>query len=217
MPSRGDFAGYQTVLDLWALEAYVQMLQVELPRLVESERQRIRQGVKPGDEEADYYADLAECELDEGITTRFLTGAALVAIWATYESVVKRNAERIRESRKLRLKVRDIKGANFLDSARKYYEDVLECELHPKGTDWERLSALYALRNALAHANGQLEDVPEADRKQVEKWATLFQGLKISSGLLLVSMDFVARAFTLINALLIDLDKRLDKELTRVM
>jgi hypothetical protein len=105
--SRDDFVRLQTHLGIWALDEYVQMLEKELPRLIEVERERIWRDVKAGDEEATYCAELAEQRLDEGITTRLLTGAAIVAIWATYELVVKRVAERMRASRNLAERIDD--------------------------------------------------------------------------------------------------------------
>ncbi len=209
--SLDDFSSYQVLLDVWALEAYIQILEVELPRVIEEERKRIWQAVKPGDEQQEHYAEIADYQLDEGITTRPLTGTALIAIWATYEAVVRRSAKRIQESRRLRLKIRDIKGS-FPESARMYFEDVLQCDLHPQGTDWDRLNVIYGLRNALAHANGQLEDVPEQKRKKVEEWARAFQGLKIADGYLIVSMEFVRGAFNFINELLCDLGTRIDHQ-----
>lgn len=207
--SLDDFSSYQVCLDVWALEAYIQILEVELPRVREEERKRIWQAVKPGDEQQEHYAEIADYQLDEGITTRLLTGTALIAIWATYEAVVRRNAKRIQESRRLRLK---IGRGPFPESARMYFEDVLQCDLHPQGTDWDRLNVIYGLRNALAHANGQLEDVPEQKRKKVEEWARTFQGLKIADGYLIVSVEFVRGAFNFINELLCDLGTRIDHQ-----
>ncbi len=134
--SLDDFSSYQVFLDVWALEAYIQILEVELPRVIGEERKRIWQDVKPGDEQQEHYAEIAEYQLDEGITIRLLTGTALIATWATYESVVRRSAKRI-QSRRLQLKIR---RGPFPESARTYFEDVLKCDLHPQGTDWDRLN-----------------------------------------------------------------------------
>src|SRR5262245_46083468 len=115
---------YDAFRDLVALEQYIAILEVELPRVVEAERRRIWRDVNSGDEEGEQYGAQAEYELDEGITTRLLTGTAVVATWGTYESLVKRTAEIIRESKKLKLKLSDIKGSTFIDSARKYFQSV---------------------------------------------------------------------------------------------
>ncbi len=205
-----DSSAFQVLLDVWPLDSFIQILEVELPRVIEEERKRIWQDVKAGDEQREHNAEIAEYQLDEGLTTRLLTGTALIATWATYESVVKRSAKQIQQSKKLRLRLRDIKGS-FPESARTYFEDVLQFDLHPPGTDWNRLSVLYGLRNALAHANGQLEDVPEHDRKKVEEWVTSLQGLKIADGYLIISIEFVRSAFNFLNELLSHLGTRMDQ------
>ena len=198
------------LLDVWSLDSYIQILEVELPRVIEQERKRLWKNVEPGDEQQIHYAEIAEYQLDEGITTRLLTGTALIATWATYESVVKRTAKRIQQSKNLRLKLRDIKGS-FPESARIYFEDVLQFNLHPPGTDWNRLSIIYGLRNVLAHANGLLEDVPENDRKKIEEWVAAFDGLKIADGYLIISIEFVRRVFNFTSELLSTLGTRVDR------
>jgi len=84
---------YDAFLDVTALEVYIGILEVDLPGVIENQRKQIWQDVKDGDEEAQYYACLAEHELDSGVSTRLLTGTALIAIWATYESVIKRRSD----------------------------------------------------------------------------------------------------------------------------
>jgi len=203
-------------LDLWSLEAHVEMLKRELPRVIEEERKRIWEGVRSGDEQAEHDAGDAEMYLDEGDTTRILTGTALIAIWATYESVVNRCARRIQRARKLRLRLRDIKGDTFLDQADKYFDGVLGFKLHIDETTPERLEILYGLRNALAHANGQLEDVKDHLRPQVTKWVSTLQGLKEFSGNIIVSIEFVERALDIVKKALEDLSTRTEAEVQRI-
>jgi hypothetical protein len=206
-----DFKAYQTFLDIWALEDYIQVLEAELPRIIENERKKIWEDVSPEDEQQTYYADNAELQLDEGLTTRFISGTALIATWALYESAVKRAATRLQESQKVELGLRDIKGS-FPTAARKYFSDVLNSNLHPEGTDWDKLNVIYGLRNALAHANGQMEDINEKERERVARWASSFEGLKIAADYLIVDIRFVRRAFDFIKGLVEDLDNRLNSK-----
>jgi hypothetical protein len=206
-----DALFYDAFLDVTALEVYIGVLEVELPRVIESQRKRILEDVKEGDDEAQYYASLEEHELDSGVSTRLLTGTALIAIWATYESVILRIADSIQESRQLTSKLRRIKNA------KEYFENDLKFDLYPAGTDHdlidERIQNLYALRNALAHANGRLSDVrPDEAQQRVELLATTSPGLQISgNGDLLVSMEFVRGAFQFIDQLLLDVGQRADR------
>jgi hypothetical protein len=66
----------ETFLDVWPLEEYVQILELELPRVIEEGRKRIWKDIEPGDEQQEHYANIAEYQLEEGTTTRLLTGTA---------------------------------------------------------------------------------------------------------------------------------------------
>jgi hypothetical protein len=206
---------YDAFLDVTCLELYIGVLEVELPRVIESERKRIWQDVKEDDEEAKDAACLADYELSSGVATRILTGTALVALWATYESVITRIAEGIQETEHLSRKLRKIRNA------KEYFENDLHFDLYPAGTDSDlmndHIQNLYDLRNALAHANGRLRDVrPYEAQQRVEQLATTSPGLQISeNGDLIVSMEFVRTAFSFIDQLLRDLGRRADLKLKR--
>ena len=210
-----DIAAWLTILDLWAIQEHITMLQREIPRIVDAERKRIRDEAAAGDEQEKHDAEVAEQMLDEGSTTRFLTGAALIALCATYESVVKRVAERLRQIRGLRLGLRDIRGESFLEQADKYFEDVLECKLHAHKATRERLAILYGLRNALAHANGNLDEMNDNLRGKIQSWAASTKGLSVLAGSLVVSIDFVVRASKLVGDAVTDLSQRTEAEIRR--
>ena len=135
------FRDYEICFNVFALEEYIKILEVELPHIIERERQRIWKGVVRDDKQQCYYAENAELELDQGVAIRHLTDAALVAIWATYEAAVKRTAKRFQRARKLERGLSDRKGS-FPTKARDYFESVLHFELHPPATDWTRLDVL---------------------------------------------------------------------------
>ena len=46
-------------------------------------------------------------------------------------------------------------GGNWIKRAKTYFASVLEFPLHPDLEHWDRLTVLYAVRNAYAHANGR--------------------------------------------------------------
>src|SRR5262249_213967 len=132
----------------------------------------------------------------------------------TFESVVKRCADRIRKARKLRLRLGDIKGS-VLEQADKYFEGVLGFKLWTEEIG-ARLEVLRVVRNALAHSNGQLEDVNERERLKIEKWMREFQGLKESSGSIVVSIEFVEHALDIVKKALEDLTDRTEDEVQRL-
>jgi hypothetical protein len=49
-------------------------------------------------------------QMEDGVTTRFITGALIVALWAGYEAAVTKYANYVREAKSLSLKLRDIRG-----------------------------------------------------------------------------------------------------------
>jgi hypothetical protein len=212
-PSRSEFRippnAFQVFLDVWALEGYVKMLENELPRVIEEERKRVWQSESDDDDADSYEAVLAAYELDKGITTRLLTGSAVVAGWATYESVVQRIAKQ--RSPKKDLKLKEIKGA-FPQAARKYFRDVLNEHLHPDETDYKYLDGIYALRNALAHANGQLDDIPTENRKRLKQLTDKLDGVEIINGQLIISIEFIRPMFKSISGLLYELSGRMHYE-----
>lgn len=189
---------------LEALEEYIGILEAELPSLIENERNRLRQNVKQEDEQGLHYAEIAEIQLDEGITTRLITGNALIATWATFESAVQRSARSL-----------EIRKDKLLDMTKKLFERL--AIPYPSET-----RDFYDLRNALAHSNGRIEDVgvdtsnetpQKRKRLKIEQLAVSSAGLKIShDGYLIVSIEFVRRAFEFIKPLLLDLATRTDRE-----
>jgi hypothetical protein len=202
-----DASFYDILLELWALEEYINILEVELPSLIEKERHRLYQGLKAGDEQELYYTEIAEHQLDDGITTRLITGSAMVATWATFESAVQQTAGSL-EPRRNRNSV--------LDQAEKLFERL--------GIQYSsRIKDLYALRNALVHANGRVEDIgldssahiQLKKRLEIKRLVNSSSGyLRIShDGYLIVSIEFVRGAFEFIEPLLRDLAKQTDREL----
>jgi hypothetical protein len=192
---------YDTLLELWALEEYIRILEVELPSLIEKERHRLRQDFKAGDEQELYYREIADHQLDEGITTRLITGSALVATWATFESAIQRAAGIPEQPR-----------IPILKTAKKLFERL--------GIQYSsQIEDLYAISNALARANGRFDDIGLDNTNdihlskimEIERLASSSSGLKIShDGYLVVSIEFIRGAFEFIQPLLLDLAKRTD-------
>ena len=196
---------YDTLLEIWALEEYLRILEVGLPSLIEKEGRQLSQSVKAEDEQGLHYTEIAKYQLDEGITTRLITGSALIATWATFESAIQRAAKT--------LQLQQPKDG-FLTTAAKFFARLGIREPN-------EIKDLYALRNALAHANGRVDDVgldSTVDvrlkkRQHIERLADSLPGLKIShDGYLVVTLDFVLHAFEFIKPLLLDLASRTDLE-----
>jgi hypothetical protein len=199
-------------LELLILEDYLDILDSQLPGLIQRERDKIWEKV---DLENQYAADGAAFRqhyLDEGISIRFLTAAALIGIWAEYEACVTKLSEYLRSARGLSLELKHLKGG-FLEAAKRYYEGVLRFPLHGPDTDWGRLDAIATVRHALAHANGRMVDVERYKRKKIEALISDGASLIVRDEYLIVTRKYARDAFTFINALLTDLASRVEHEI----
>jgi len=194
--------------ELMIASEYVKLLEANLPRIHEAEKKRVWVDLDPDDEADRSVAHHLQDRLDEGVTTRFLTAAAIVATWAIYESTVQKMADHIRHAKEIGLKMSHLRGS-FLQRARRYFDDVLKFDLHPVTTDWPRLEHVADLRHVLAHANGRLWDVPVDDLRRVELWLKSTAGVSVvDDEYVVVSLGFARETHDFIEALLRDLVDR---------
>ncbi len=194
--------------ELMVLAQYITLLEANLPTVVDAEKRRVWVDLDPDDDADRQIGHHLEDRLDQGVTTRFLAGAAMIATWAIYEATVSQMADYVRDQKEVSLRMSRLKG-DFLERARTYYDDVLKFDLHPLGTDWTRLQRLAELRHLIAHANWRLWDVPGEDRKRLESWIKSTAGLSIvGDEYVVVSLDFVRQSHTFVDGLLKDLVDR---------
>jgi hypothetical protein len=194
--------------ELMMLSEYVALLETNLPTIIEAEKKRIWLDLDREDDADRSSGYHLEQRLEEGVTTRFLTAAAVTGTWAIYEATVAKMASHIQRSKEVSLRMSHLKG-NFLQRARRYFDDVLKLDLHPIDTDWSRLERLGNLRNVLAHANGRLWDVPEDDRRRATSWVASTPGLTIvDEEYLIVSLAFARESLSFVDDLLRELVER---------
>jgi hypothetical protein len=191
--------------ELMVLSEYLKDLAAGLPGIVDTGKARVRDEYDDNPEEGDTTGAHLEYLLDCGVTTRFLTGSAVLATWAAYESGVKEVAEYLQKEAKLSRGLREFRGG-FVKQARHYFDDIVMFPLHPSTTDWDRLNRLAELRNVLAHANGTLRDVSENRREHVKKVVASINGVSIvNDEYIVVSVAGAQDALAFVNELLDDL------------
>jgi hypothetical protein len=200
------FSSFETEVELLVLEEYLDILDSQLPTLLERERELIWKDVDPDTQYAEDAALWRQHYLDDGISIRFLTAAAVVGIWAEYEATITRLAEYLRAARAPA--AAPFRPRHFVVDAEKYFRETLGMYLHPPDADRTRLKALHAVRNALAHANGRLADVPPLKREVVEKIAQKECDLVIRDGYLIASRKYARAALAFVRQLLDDLTAR---------
>jgi hypothetical protein len=201
-------AGYELMM----LRQFEAIVRSHLPALVSAEKARVWEDLDRDDDADRNVGHHLEDRLDEGVTTRFITGAIVVATWAVYESTVKLLADHVRGARDVKLKLSDLNGT-FPEKSRKYFGEVLRTDLHPIGTDWERLERLAQLRHILAHANGRIGDVPISDWNRVKQWVQATRGISVvDDDYIVLSVEFVADARSFVDHLLRELVDRVRRD-----
>lgn len=195
--------------ELGNLFEWLELLENNLPRLIQDGTKRILDDYEsddPADQAVCYYL---EAQLKEGVTTRFLIASPLLAAWAIYETAVSELAGYVRKKKEVVLKINNLQGS-FLEKARLYFDEVLRFDLHPIGTDWDRLKRIAALRHAFAHANGRMAGVKDGKRKRIiEKWVEANEGLKVvDDDYLVINLTLVRQELEFIAPLIRNLAKR---------
>ena len=110
-----------------------------------------------------------ESRVRETLVTRSLRGGFIMSLWASYESGVLEVADFLKDKKGLRLRFSDVRGRDWFDRARKYFDSVLAFPLHPDLDDWNSLRVLYSVRIAYAHANGRLGPLRKSVRRRIER------------------------------------------------
>jgi hypothetical protein len=198
--------------ELMLLKEYIELLENHLPALVQAEKGRIwaeATNSEDPDVPSSYVASHLEALLDDGITTRFLTGSAFIAVWAIYEASVRRFAEHL--AKRQGAKRMPGRNGSFVQRAKRYFGQDLRFPLHDPATDWERLEKLAKIRHALAHANGRLEDVQnQADVKLLRTMVKSGLGLSLVDDYLVLSLPFVRESLDFVDGLITALQERVE-------
>ena len=198
-------------LDMFELAEYVSILEEYIPILLFNERERITAKFKIDTQEDSGIAQYFQQLIDQGITTRFLTGSAIIAIWSAYESMISTIAADIADRMNVPLKLSHIRG-DFLKRASTYFKYALGMDLHREGTDMVRLQSLLKLRNVFAHANGLIPNVAQNQRNKLVSWISETEGINVlHNEFVVVSVAFVRESYEFIRDLINDLVSRASK------
>ncbi len=194
------------------LDQYVDLLETNLPAIVEADKKRIWENAAKEDDSDGVASDVArhlEMLLEDGITTRFLASSAFVAIWASYEAAVRRFAQYLATKKGATDMPR--RNGTFVARARKYFSNVLGVPLHDAAADWDRLEELAKIRHAIAHANGRLEDIENAhDVALLKRLAASGRGIALVDEYLVLTVPFLRDSFTFLEALVVELQRRVE-------
>ena len=144
--------------------------------------------------------------ITEDLVPRFFVGAFVIAVAAAYESAAFRSANYVQRKASARIKISDLREANMRKKLELYMSTVMgESFALPEGLS-ARIDELMAVRNCLAHANGELSLQNEKRREALETLAKTSSGVTIRDGFLLVDESFgrayLRHAANAVNAML---------------
>ena len=204
--------------ELFALEDHLQLIESQMEHIRKTERLRIeaelrKDRLSPEDPEwhqaLDGYTELIECLLP-----RFFRGTFLMTLYAVYESGVKEIAKLMQEKNPEKISINEFiqkTRGNFLQCAKKYYEDILNFDLYTKEDVLENVKMLYELRNAYAHANGRLESIKRGPRKTIYNWIKQNKDVRTYRGYIVCGDRVVSDVFINVRDFLEDLINRYNK------
>lgn len=197
-----DFRFVELYHELYALEEYMESVKSQLPDLIQKEEKKAYDSLR----EKGYENDPIErqqiqqqlYELIEGVLPRYFLGPILVTLWAIFESAIFEIAKEAKDQQKQMIGLGDING-DFLERTNKYFNHILKIDIKTRDRSWQHLRMFYVLRNALAHANGRLDNIKsEKDKNKIKKWAKKDIGINNINGSLLFTQEFVRETYSIV-------------------
>jgi len=210
-----DFRLLEIESELFALDDHLNLIEEHIRNKEAFEKLKLQQKLKklnltPSDPEwheeqqnLDYIVDF--------LLPRLFRGPFLISLYAVYESAVIEIAKHIQKQKEIAFSFNDQKGENFLNKAKKYYNEIIEFQLYPSEVVWERIEMLSVLRNSIAHANGRLEMVKKKIQEKITNWEKKKIGIFSMYGFIIFEEGFLRDTLSLVSASLNDLVERYRK------
>ncbi len=95
---------------------------------------------------------------------KIFRGGYVISLWSVFESSVKNIAEYTRKEKSLPFGLHELRAGDFLEQADVFFDRVLSLKAFPDKPVRTRLAELKGLRNALAHHDGSVSELPKSLR-----------------------------------------------------
>lgn len=204
-----DFRFVELFCELYALEQYMDSVESQLPDILKREEKKTYKTLRQKGYDKDeferhqMYEQIAEFE---EVLPRHFRSSILVTLWSIFESAIYEIAEEVRGRQNQEIRLRDIRGDDFLDCAQKYFNHIIKIPLNTEGTPWQHLKMFYKLRNAIVHANGRLENLRnDKTLKNIKKLVKTDIGIQEINGIIQFSVDLIKETFLIVLHMLQDL------------
>lgn len=199
--------------ELWALGRMLHEIEPTIKRLASQDKRKTLKELEEGgwshDEAETSLAFQDIHEMQTYVLPRFLRAPFVVSLWSTYESGVQSIATELRtylHSPNLRLS--QLRG-DFFERGRRYFDAVLGLPLEDASDLLTRLRDLYQVRNAIVHANGLKEAMPDEEWTRLGE-VVLRHGMELSAGrgMLIPAESYLSEAYRDVGASLRGLVER---------
>ena len=184
--------------ELYALEDFINTIELQLPKLIEKEKEKAHQNRPKNDPFESQQRENELYELIEDVLPRYFRNPIVVTLWAIFESAIIEIAKEIKDQINTAIKLDDIKG-NFLKRTNKYFNHIIKFPIDVEGNSWEQLCNFYILRNAIAHGNGRLDNIKNPnDRKAILKWEEETSDIHTLGGNIVCSPEFIKQTYSVV-------------------
>ena len=112
--------------------------------------------------------DEIECELDglkatvDELFPKVFRGGFVISLWSVFEASIKNIAEYVRQQRNLPFGLEDLRAGDFLEQMDKFFSRVIDVDAFPEKSTRNKLEEIKGLRNALAHHDGSILELPKS-------------------------------------------------------
>lgn len=207
-----DFRLLDVALELGALEDYLETIERQIDHIRKSEKLLLDAAIRKQNLNSDdpewHEVHQSYDHRIEFLLPRFFRGPFLVSLYAVYETAVTEIARLIQKSQGQAIALGDIRGADFLDQAKKYYKHILHFELCDDNAAWQQIIMLSQIRNAIAHTNGRIEMLRKKARDRIRNWEKKKIGIESQWGYIIVDAAFVRKTFSSVQVSLLRLVDR---------
>lgn len=205
--------------EVWALGEHLKVIEPQLQFLRDQGALHVaadlrERGVE-GDDSERQLAYQEYWDRTDNILPRYFRGTFLIALWAVYESSVQEVADHHRVQKKLTRRMPK-RGGSFPKRARDYFDREIQEVLDLKSGRLDRIDDLYVIRNALAHANGQLRWVAPDKLQELEGVLAKHPQLLVDDRFIVPTTEFLHVAYSDIDGSLRSLVDRAKPERFRV-
>jgi hypothetical protein len=100
----------------------------------------------------------------DALFPKVFRGGYVISLWSVFESCIKNVAEYTRKERNLPFGLQELRAGDFLKQVELFFEKVTGVNAFPDREHRKKLQELKDLRNALAHHDGSVPELPDSLR-----------------------------------------------------